>query len=125
MAAIAVLLAGGALAGYFLLLKPSVPATESDWNASENAAVENIQGTQDDVYACARDGDCISVAAGVCGCGEGGGATAINYRYAGYWNKKISEKSANSLITCQDVISQSPSCSMKPRCVRGACKLVK
>lgn len=78
--------------------------------------------SDDDLYLCAKDADCVSVQYGACDCGNGGSATAIHHRYAEYWNKTLAEKNAGLL--CPSVISGDPSCGAKARCVKGACKLV-
>lgn len=129
LAVIAVLLVGGAVAGYFAFLKP--PATGSDWNASENAAVSENEArtgeqpkTEADARACVKDGDCIIVTDGCCGCSEMGRRTAINFRYASYWQNKMNASCKD--ILCAQAFSSDWTCvNAKPKCAAGVCQLVK
>ena len=73
--------------------------------------------TNDQVYQCTTDSDCVSIRADSCGCQAGGKQTAINKNYVEYWNGKFSQKG----IVCAQVYLCN---SETPKCVNNSCQLV-
>ena len=83
---------------------------------------QKVPLSDEEVYICREEGECISVSPGCCGCWSGGTAVAINKDYFNYWSNR-------TLVDCEDklciqVISDHWTCSAKPRCIKGKCQLV-
>ncbi len=77
--------------------------------------------SEDEIYTCANDSDCIAAQNGCCGCTAGGSNTAINKNYLNEWNKDIADVCTN--ILCPQVISSDTSCFAEPKCIKGKCTL--
>ncbi len=71
---------------------------------------------------CDSDFDCVSADAGCCGCTSGGEATAVARAYREEWLNMLAPECA--AIMCPAVMSNHPSCFMRPACVGGECILV-
>jgi len=78
--------------------------------------------SKDRISQCTQDSDCILVNSGCCGCSYGGGKTAVNKYYIGYWNENLSISCKD--ISCPAVISTDMSCFSEAKCVNNICKTV-
>lgn len=79
--------------------------------------------SEEEIYICEEDRECISVSAGCCGCSSGGQATTINEDYLDYWNNKLAEDCQE--IGCIAVMSNHWTCFAEPKCVNNKCELIK
>jgi hypothetical protein len=70
---------------------------------------------------CERDGDCVIVDAGCCGCNEGGQAIAVAKDYESIWEAQLEINCAD--VMCPQVISDHESCKSEPVCVEDKCAL--
>jgi hypothetical protein len=64
--------------------------------------------TEEDIYACNLDDDCVLVSMGCCTCSSGGSNTAINKSYLDYWNDSVLGDCGDTM--CLTVMSGDPSC---------------
>jgi hypothetical protein len=95
----------------FYFEKEKNPLNESEKNPLDES----------EIYNCNYDNECVVVDGGCCGCGAGGGATAINEGYFDYWKNKLSAECKP--IACITVMSNHPTCFAKPKCVMNKCIL--
>lgn len=77
--------------------------------------------SEDELYSCSADSDCILVKGDCCGCSMGGNNTAINKAYEDYWAEKMNEDCEG--LICPAVISTHWTCSASAKCNNGRCEL--
>ncbi|OGJ15544.1 hypothetical protein A3K73_05130 [Candidatus Pacearchaeota archaeon RBG_13_36_9] len=79
-----------------------------------------IKVSEQELYYCEQDFDCIKVTAEVCGCNNGGTNTAINKNYTEYWMDQFPE-----IVNCIMVMSNHWTCEENavPKCVNNRCQL--
>ena len=82
----------------------------------------NDNSSNDYMFSCSKDDDCISVKSGCCDCNAGESNTAINRNYLQKWNEKLSDECKD--IGCIMVMSNDWTCFAEPKCVNGKCKLI-
>ena len=76
--------------------------------------------TQNDLFSCKIDEDCIMVPPGCCGCSSGSGHIFINKNYEDDWRSFT--QSICQQTACIAVISQHISCFSNPVCVENKCR---
>ncbi|HLC47366.1 MAG TPA: hypothetical protein VJI75_06595 [Candidatus Nanoarchaeia archaeon] len=90
-------------------------------NVTENTNMfENI--SNEELYSCEIDSDCVIVKSACCGCNAMGKSTSINKRYLEDWNSNQRVICADS--DCAMAISQHISCFSEPKCLNNTCKLI-
>jgi hypothetical protein len=72
--------------------------------------------------ACKADADCAAVASDCCGCNAGGSQAAI--ARAKLDDFEAAKGARCGAAMCIALMSNHPTCSMKPGCVAGSCRLV-
>lgn len=77
----------------------------------------------DDPWWCDRDSDCVPANAGCCGCADGGQSVAVRANARAAYAAQLE---AGCQATCRPVPTgaQHVSCTMRPACRDGRCKLV-
>lgn len=77
--------------------------------------------SEEEIYVCKEDRECLLVNNGCCGCGAGGTAISINKDYSNYWNNKLTEGCKE--MGCVAVMSNDWTCFARPRCINNRCGL--
>ncbi len=96
------------------------PVINRQTNTSQNTSPED--NSDDEMYSCTTDDECITVNKGCCGCGSGGAVTSINRAFETYWASE--ELAGCSAVKCAAFISKDISCFSEPRCINSRCTLV-
>ena len=84
---------------------------------------EEILGTSEDIlFSCNQNEDCIKVSNGCCNCNSGGSEIAINKKYLENWSHFENIVCVDR--DCYQEISTHKSCFSKARCLNKICRLV-
>jgi len=78
---------------------------------------QKTASSEEDIYYCDQNRECLKVYAGCCGC-DGGNAVSINEDYFNYWQNKLN---------CpKDIVCAlwQPACPGNPKCVNNRCVLI-
>jgi len=78
--------------------------------------------SDDELYLCEKNSDCVSISSGCCGCNSGGTATSINKDYESDWNSYSNMQCMG--MGCLAVMSDHWTCFASPKCIDNRCELV-
>lgn len=103
--------------GFFAFI--SLKSTD-DVQKPDNSS-QDLDPSEEELYACESDSDCLMVNGDCCGCELGGSSIAINAKYADYWNKKLVPECKE--FSCPDITPEDIRCDFFPQCLKNKCSV--